>query len=232
LAKTSNGFLFVVTRLTSPKVRFKQTESRRQIPGAGDAGNIEANDDANPDSDDAESRGRPTIVVDAATMRVADTLSKVTDKLLAAGNCFSRSEQLVVINDRQITPILSSPELAGLLNQHVEFYFIDEEAGEYKPFPPAYANTWLNQHVERSRLPIINLFTHNPVFTSDWRLVAPGYDAQSGIYYAGPVVEARSGTEHLDMLLRDFCFKSPADPEARVPPLRRTRHNLGASDRQ
>src|SRR6188472_2007264 len=27
-AKTSNGFLFVVTRLTSLKVRFKQTESR------------------------------------------------------------------------------------------------------------------------------------------------------------------------------------------------------------
>ena len=63
-------------------------------------------------------------------MPVGDTLHQVTDRLLSAGNCFSRAEQLVVINDQQITPILSSPELAGLLNQHVEFFFVDDEARE------------------------------------------------------------------------------------------------------
>jgi hypothetical protein len=197
---------------TFEKLQKRAEPKGRQIPAASDAGNTEADGDTNPEGDDAgSSSGRPTIVVDTTTMPVADTLSKVTDKLLAAGNCFSRSEQLVVINDRQITPILSAPELGGLLNQYVEFYFLDDEAGEYKPFPPAYANTWLNQHVERARLPIIKLFTHNPVFTDDWRLVAPGFDAQSGIYYAGPAVAARTGTEHLDALLKDFCFKSPAD---------------------
>ncbi|MEX2188831.1 MAG: hypothetical protein WD875_18625, partial [Pirellulales bacterium] len=97
------------------------------------------------------------------------------------------------------------------LNQHVEFYFIDDEAGEYKPFPAAYGNTWLNHRVERLRLPTIKLFTRNPVYTEDWRLVSSGYDAQSGIYYAGPEVAARDGTEHLDALLQGFCFKKPAD---------------------
>lgn len=164
-------------------------------------------------SDETHSSGhaRPTIVVDTAQMPVGDTLHKVTDRLLAAGNCFSRAEQFVVIHDQEVCPILASPELAGLLNQFVEFYFVDDEEGEYKPFPPNYANTWLNHHVERGRLPRINLFTSNPVFTEDWRLVQPGYDAQSGIYYAGPSVAARSGTEHLDKLLKDFCFKSPGD---------------------
>jgi hypothetical protein len=155
--------------------------------------------------------GRPTIIVDPQNTPVGDTLHQVTDKLLAAGNCFLRSEQLVVINEQEISTILSSPELAGLLNQHVEFYFVDEESGQYKPLPPAYASTWLNQRAERSRLPVIKLFTHNPVYTDDWRLVAPGLDAASGIYYAGPAVAARGGTEHLDTLLRDFCFKEPGD---------------------
>jgi len=155
--------------------------------------------------------GRPTIAIDPQTMPVADTLHQVTDKLLAAGDCFIRADQLVVVNAEQILPILTSPELAGLLNQHVEFYFVDEEAGQYKPFPAAYANTWLNQHVERGRLPTITLFTRNPVYTDDWRLVSPGYDPASGTYYAGPAVAAREGTACLDTLLKDFCFKSPGD---------------------
>jgi len=155
---------------------------------------------------------RPTILVDPANTRVGDTLHQVTDRLLSVGNCFSRAEQLVVINDQQIAPILSAPELAGLLNQYVEFYFVDDEGeGEYKPFPPAYGNTWLYHHLERARFPVIKLFTHNPVYTDDWQLVSPGFDAQSGIYYAGSAIEARNGTEHLDALLHDFCFKTPAD---------------------
>lgn len=196
---------------TFDKLQKRATPKGRQVSAASEASSSEAGEDEPFDGDHLGNSGRPTIVVDTATMPVADTLCQVTDKLLAAGNCFSRIEQLVVINDQQISPILSPPELAGLLNQHVEFYFVDDEAGEYKPFPPAYANTWLNHHVERARLPSITLFTHNPVFTDDWRLVTPGFDASSGIYYAGPVVAARSDTAHLDALLKDFCFKSPAD---------------------
>ena len=166
-----------------------------------------------PDLDQIEngSAGRPTILVDPQTMPVADTLQQVTDRLLSTKNCFSRTDQLVVIHDDAIQPVLSSQELAGLLNQFVEFFFVDEEAGEYKPLPPAYGNTWLNQRLERDRLPVIKLFTRNPVYTEDWRLVAPGYDAPSGIYYAGPAVAGRDNSEYLDELLADFCFKSPAD---------------------
>jgi hypothetical protein len=152
-----------------------------------------------------------TIVVNAATTPVGITLTKVTDCLIQSGECYSRADQLAVVRNEQITAVLSPPEVAGLLNRFVEFFFSDEEGGEYKPFPPNYANTWLNNSQHRERLPAIKLFTRNPVFTSDWRLVASGFDPGSGIYYAGPPVEPRSGTEHLDALLRDFCFKEPAD---------------------
>lgn len=194
---------------TFDKLQKRNAPKGRQASNASDASR-EVGTEAPANAED-ESAGRPTIVVDTATMPVADTLAQVTDRLLGAGNCFTRAEQLVVIHDTQILSILSPPELAGLLNQHVEFYFAEEEAGEYKPFPPAYANTWLHNHVERGRMPAIKLFTHNPVYSDDWRLVAPGFDANSGIYYAGPTVEALSGTEHLDVLLRDFCFRAASD---------------------
>ena len=207
---TWNNAEYDARAMTFDKLQKGAGHKAPQVPNHVD----NANGDAGAESSEAEDGGsdrRRTIVVDPQNITVGDTLHRVTDCLLSAGNCFSRAEQLVAINDQQISPVLSSPELAGLLNQHVEFYFVKDEAGEYKPFPPAYANTWLNHHVERSRLPIIKLFTHNPVFTDDWRLVTPGFDAQSGIYYAGPSVTARSGTEHLDVLLKDFCFKTPGD---------------------
>lgn len=153
----------------------------------------------------------PTIFVDAGTTPIARTLARITDFLIAAKDCFLRCEQLVVIHRELITTVLSPPELAGLLNQHVEFYFVDEEGGEYRPLTAPYAHTWLNHRLERARLPEIKLFTRNPVFTPDWRLISKGFDIPSGIYYTGEIAEPCAGTTHLDALLQDFCFKSPAD---------------------
>lgn len=161
--------------------------------------------------DNGHGCSRPTIYVDSANLPVANTLEKMTKQLLSAGNCFSRTDQLVVIHDGTIRTVLSSQELAGLLSELVEFFFVDDGCGEFKPLPASYGNTWLNNHVQRRCLPIIKLFTRNPVYTEDWRLVAPGFDQNSGIYYAGPAVEPRHDTLHIDALLRDFCFKSPGD---------------------
>lgn len=118
---------------------------------------------------------------------------------------------MVALRNKVLSPILSAAELSGLLNHVVEFFFVDDEVGEYKPLPPAYGNVWLNHPGERARLPPIALYTRNPVYTDDWRLVAPGYDPPSQIFYAGEPIERCQGTEHLDALLRDFCFKSPSD---------------------
>jgi hypothetical protein len=201
-----------VRAATFEKLQHRNESKRAPQPSpATDAceGDVDVTPDEVGDGDNGPEQ--QTITVDPRTMPVADTLHRVTDRLLAAGNCFNRVEQLVVVNDETISAILSSPELAGLLNHFVEFFFVDEEEGEYRPLPPAYGNTWLNKRVERLRLPTIKLFSRNPVYTEDWRLVSSGYDAQSGIYYAGPSVEARDGTEYLDALLQDFCFKKPAD---------------------
>jgi hypothetical protein len=157
------------------------------------------------------SDGRPTIVVESEFTPVGDTMHAITDRLLAAGDCFRRADQLVRVTDATIKPVLSSAELMGLLNHHVEFLFINGETQSYKPLPTNYANTWLNHPGEGGRLPKITLFTLNPVYTLDWRLASAGYDPASGIYNAGPVVDARGTMEHLDRLLAEFCFRTPGD---------------------
>lgn len=154
---------------------------------------------------------REIIRIEAATTPVGDTLRQITNCLFDAGDCFVRCDQLVVVHGDAIATVLSPPELGGLLNQHVEFFYVDDKDGEYRSLSTAYAQTWLHNRVERARLREIRLFSRNPVYTSDWRLVAPGLDRESGIYYAGPEISPRDGTRHLDTLLQDFCFKSPAD---------------------
>ena len=193
------------------KLQVQDAPDKRRTAGSpanssGDWNNVDAGR-----GDDGDGCGRPTIYVDPATLPVANTLAQVTKQVLSAGNCFIRADQLVVIHDGIIRTVLSSEELAGLLSEHVEFFFVDDKAGQYKPLPASYANTWLNNFEQRRSLPTIKLFTRNPVYTDDWRLLAPGYDQASGMYYAGLAVEPRHDTTQLDALLRDFCFKSPGD---------------------
>jgi len=152
-----------------------------------------------------------TIEIQQSTTPVRVIMQQITNCLVSAKNCFIRCDQLVTIHREKISSILSPQELAGLLNQHVEFYYIEEKKSEYKPLASTYASTWLNQRVERERMPEIKLFTRNPAFTADWRLLQPGYDNASRIYYAGPVIKPLEGTKHLNELLQDFCFKSTAD---------------------
>ncbi|MBX3399486.1 MAG: hypothetical protein KF873_12150 [Gemmataceae bacterium] len=156
-------------------------------------------------------RERPTIEIVPAVTPIAETLAQMTHHLLQSKECFTRADQLVRIRNDAVFPILSNAELAGLISELVELRFIDRNGGSFKPLPTSYGSTWLHNVRELTRLPAIALFTRNPVFTEDWRLATSGYDAASGIYCAGPAVEPRDDTAHLDALLADFCFRTPAD---------------------
>ncbi|TWT30136.1 hypothetical protein [Blastopirellula retiformator] len=161
--------------------------------------------------DSPGTKKRRVIQIDPSKDPVGDTMHQITNTLLKSSGCFSRAEQLVNMREDVVTPVLTSAELAGLLNSYVEFGFVEGSRFQYKPLPANYGNTWLNHPGERGRLPVIELFTRNPVYSEDWRLVAPGYDPHSKIYYAGPQVSPRQGTFHLEKMLHDFCFKTPGD---------------------
>ena len=185
----------------------KKSRSRRAIAFDDDKSDEKLGSECARESDD----DRPTIEIDPSTMTVGTTMRQISDRLLATGDCYERASQLVVIRNQTIAPILSSRELSGFLNTYVEFFFVDGETGGYKPLPASYGNTWLNHLGQRERFPAIKMFSHNPVYTEDWRRLEPGFDPPSKIYYCGPPVAPLEGTDHLDRLLQDFCFKTPAD---------------------
>jgi hypothetical protein len=153
----------------------------------------------------------PTIDIDEIETPVSVTLGNITQHLLDSSECYVRTDQLVHVTERGISTVLASPELTGLLTQFVEVRVFKDDVGLYKPLPTNYANSWLNNPRQKYRLPEIKLFVHNPVFDTDWNLVSPGYSAQGGIYYAGESLAPLAGTEHLDKLLSEFCFKTPGD---------------------
>ena len=102
---------------TFDKLQKRAAAKGQRIPNQADAASEGGTGELPVDGlDEGNTDGRPTIIVDPQNTPVGDTLHQVTDKLLGAGNCFLRSEQLVVITGQEITAILSSQELAGLLN--------------------------------------------------------------------------------------------------------------------
>lgn len=161
--------------------------------------------------DNHDGSARHVIDVDPTNQPVSEVMAEITNCLLCSGTVYRRAGQPVLICGDEIITVLSAEELAGISNSFVEFRFIDGDQGQFKPLPASYSNTWLNHPIEQRRLQEIKLFTRNPVYTDDWRLARPGFDAESGIYYAGPAIPQRDTTEHLDQLLRGFCWKAPCD---------------------
>jgi hypothetical protein len=151
------------------------------------------------------------ICIDTETTPLKHTLAEITKWMLKTGDCFRRADQLVVISGDSIRPIARSSELIGLLSQKVEIRFGNEKHSIYRPLSTPYAEAWLNNHHERSRVPNMSVFTRSPGYTPDWRLIEPGYDEDSEIFYAGAPVTPLASLDRLDELLSEFCFNSPGD---------------------
>ena len=162
---------------------------------------------------------RPQITIMPEFITVLSVMARITEEMLAAGLYYRRAGIPVTIRGSEIVPIDTTGQLSGIVNSFAEVLVVKTVGGsdgftekrEYKPLPTEYATTWLNHPRELGRLPEMKLFTRNPVFDGDFNLVAPGYSKAFGIYFTGPAVEVRSGTEHIDILLQDFCFRTVAD---------------------
>jgi hypothetical protein len=143
---------------------------------------------------------------------VSEVVLKITESLLSSGELFVRAEQAVMIRPNRITPILKAGQLSGILNQYAEVIVCpNDKAPAFKPLPAEYANVWLNRISEFEKLPVVRLFTKNPVYTADYQPAKPGFNPDSGIYFDGSIIAPADDTKHLDDLLQDFCFKSPGD---------------------
>lgn len=151
------------------------------------------------------------IVIQPNMQPVCQVVQAITNRLLSSGELFRRTEQPVIIRPGNIVPILKPQNLIGVLNEFAEVRMCTGDASTYEPLPVKYANVWMNRISEFQKLPEVRLFTRNPVYTADFRLAQPGFDAGSGIYYDGEPIVPTDSTKRLDELLQDFCWKTPGD---------------------
>lgn len=160
-------------------------------------------------------RAANVVVIDKQNIPLAATLAQLSDQLLQRGHYYNRAGKLVSIIDDNIHAVCTAPELAGQLSAIAEVIQVrhrkDDDIKDQIPLPVEYGNTWLNNPIECARLPEIKLFTRNPTYDVQFQLARAGFNAPSGIFYAGSEIKPAESTELLDELLVDFCWRSPAD---------------------
>lgn len=168
------------------------------------------------DPDDVPSGNR--IIYNPEVQPVSWLFSEVTTRLSTCGYCYSRAGRPVTIHGDEVTAIDDTASLAAALCSCSEFMLV-EVHGEnvnqtYQPLPPKYGAPWLKDSRQAKKLPPVNLFTRCPCYintSTGWRITQPGYDHDTGIYYAGPVVTPSDSTEHIDNVLKEFCWRTPGD---------------------
>ncbi len=143
-----------------------------------------------------------------ATWRILESITFVLKK---TNRYFTRANQLVLIRDGNISPILEVGQLIGTLSVHCEFVSIKDDKKSFKTLPNNYAIAWLNNYEQLQSIPAISVFSSCPVYRMDWELAKSGYNAEDGIYYAGEEVHPRDDMCHLEELLEEFCFKGISD---------------------
>ena len=182
----------------------------QKITQAADAADLESIDAAK--TTPLRKHSRPIVKFNSSTTEVAELLASITAELVKSGDCFTRSGQLVVLRDGHPFAITKATELAGVFSRTAEFAFVAGEMTTFEPLPMKFANTWLNNHNELAKLPAINVFSRCPMYTQGYRLVEPGFDQESEIFYAGPTITPKKeNTNRLNAMLAEFCFRSPGD---------------------
>lgn len=146
---------------------------------------------------------------------VAKLMGKLTEVLAGKGCVYSRANAPVRVISDDLKFIMKNAELGGVLNSLVELKLLEETKDgmteKFEPLPKKYGEIWMNHPKEMAALPSITVFSRNPLYTQGFVLVQPGYNRDTGIYYAGPKISPKDGTETLDRLLSEFCFKTPGD---------------------
>jgi hypothetical protein len=164
-----------------------------------------------------EASNRP--IVDWVTNRdrVDDLLRRLVDALLPFQRLFRTGEDMVFI-ERGVGPRrVTERTLIGKLASLVELRFLnatDDEVrlSRYDVLPGSIARAFVHAPAVRVRLPELVRYTRSPLFASSWSFVGtPGFHADSGTFYDGPVVEPLEGTSHLDELLADVHWLDLAD---------------------
>jgi hypothetical protein len=150
--------------------------------------------------------------------RVNELFDQIVRVVLPRTSIFNREGTLVsVCHDRGVQT-LTPQSLNGLLSSIMEIHCLsrtfcgDIRSRGYRLLRSDQAAAFVQSPRIVSQFPKLGHYTRSPQFDRDWNLIGtPGYHPASGIYYAGPQIECARGTQLLDRVLSEFCWKSPVD---------------------
>jgi hypothetical protein len=138
--------------------------------------------------------------------------SAVMDALATTRRLFTYLNGVYEDTGGELRPVESGSIMGRLVSQVVDVVEHSADGEEsYVDLSEAEGNFILFSRELQKVLPCITLRSAMPVFDQDWRLVKPGYNAGSGIYYEGPAVSPAATTPRLTELLEVFRFKRPSD---------------------
>jgi len=164
-------------------------------------------------------RQKPEPIVYWGDTPVNDRLDMVTARLHDTGEAFhDRERDLIRIDSQGNYQVIEKDDDLGafLLAKGVEVCKLSRtKTGSvketYGSLPKDHAQKYLNKNYAANRkLDEIRIYSRNPIYDANWNLCPPGFDPDSGVYYAGEAVHPKSGTSAIDELLSEVCFKDEA----------------------
>ena len=196
-----------LTELPASVVREAVTAARKEIKA-----------DKRRASAEPATDGNKTVVDFVENRDTIDALFAALVDAVAPTHRFFRHEQDLVFVEPGTGPVtITDRNIAGLLSSVAEIRFLREsEEGQtflrYDVLPGDLGRAFVASPEVRTRLPRLHQYTRSPLFDHDWRFIGmPGFHAESGTYYDGPLVEPLDTFTHLDAALRDFHWKAEAD---------------------
>lgn len=151
----------------------------------------------------------------------ADTIRGFFDALLAAIApllLFFQAVRDMVFIRRGVGPfVLNERNLPGCLSAFLEIRFskMTDCGPQFLRFgilPQDYARAFTADPRVLNLLPRLRYFCRSPLFDEEFRFIGkPGYHAEAEIYYDGPEVAPRDGTDRLCEAIEGFHWKSEAD---------------------
>ena len=142
-------------------------------------------------------------------------LDKLTDMLAMTNEIYHDmdNDMVRVTTDGEYLPIDSVRTLHGAIAAaEIQLYLKMKSKDKAVCLPRELASAYLSPLYARHRkFNQIRFYSRNPIFDANYNQIAPGFDPDSGFFYAGEPIEPKDGMETIDGILEEFDFKTDVD---------------------
>jgi hypothetical protein len=150
--------------------------------------------------------------------KITSIFSRVIEVIKSVDRFFVYGNGLVYVQPGLGVIYLNSENLNGYLLNYLEIKNVSlnsngaERLLNYQVIARNQINMFLSSPEIKAALPDLKSYSRIPIFDEKWNLInRPGYHAEQGIFYDGPIIDPRSRTSAIDEMLREVHWKDASD---------------------